>query len=197
MPTAADTVVRRLPVDVQRALAAQVRDVCRRAPLVRPRTPGGLAMRVKVSAAGRLGWVGDGVYRYDERDIRGRPWPQLPLLWSAIADDVAGRYPWDSAIVNWYDPGAALGWHVDAAERDTTLPIVTISLGDAASWAVRADERQPITRCVLESGDVTLLAGPTRRYRHTIERIIPNPLLSPLMGRGRISITLRVAGPPR
>lgn len=193
-PTARDTVVGQLDTDVQRLLVDEVRAVCRAARLVRPVTPGGIAMRVRVSAAGRLGWVGDGAYRYADRDRHGKPWPLLPPRWAELADAVAGPHPWDSAIVNWYDPGAALGWHVDMAEADTQLPIVTISLGDAASWAVRADERAPITRCILETGAVTLLAGPTRRYRHTIERIIPSPLLSPLLGRGRISITLRVAG---
>jgi len=104
------------------------------------------------------------------------------------------KYTWDSAIINWYDPEAALGWHRDQAELDRSLPIVTISLGDAASWAIREGPGQPISRCRLESGDVTLLAGITRPWLHTIERIIPAPLLSPLQTRGRVSITVRVAG---
>jgi DNA oxidative demethylase len=192
---ARETVVDRLTVDVQHNLVAQVRLVLEMAPLVRPRTPNGMMMRVRVSAAGRLGWVGDGAYRYDPHQRDGRPWPAMPDLWRVIADSVAGPHPWDSAIINWYDEGAALGWHRDQAEADTTLPIVTISLGDACSWAIRENAWSPITRCQLETGDVTLLAGPTRDYLHTVERIIPVPLLSPLGAkRGRISITLRVAG---
>lgn len=196
MTTAAQTVVAHLDAAAQRELVASVRDVIKASPLVRPRTPGGAPMRVRVTSAGALGWVGDGAYRYDPVDTHGRPWPAIPQLWLDIANDNGGAHPYDSAIVNWYDPGAALGWHRDQAEHDKTLPIVTISLGDAASWAVRAHEKAGITRCTLQSGAVTLLAGPTRGYLHTVERIIAEPLLSPLPKRGRVSITLRVAGAP-
>jgi alkylated DNA repair protein (DNA oxidative demethylase) len=192
--TAADTVVRQLDTATQAGLVDDVREVLRLAPLVRPRTPNGLDMRVRVSAAGRLGWVGDSAYRYDVAQRDGRPWPDMPERWGDIATDAAGRHQWDSAIINWYDADASLGWHRDQAEHDTSLPIVTISLGDACSWAVRAHGEAPVTRCRLESGAVTLLAGETRGWLHTVERIIPTPLFSPLKTRGRISITLRVAG---
>lgn len=179
----------------QARILSEARDVLRGAPLVRPKTPNGLDMRVRVSAAGSYGWVGDGAYRYDPVQRDGKPWPDLPDHWSKIADEVAGKHPWDCAILNWYDLDASLGWHRDLAERDHTLPIVTISLGDDCSWAVRLDEQSPIHRCTLESGAVTLLEGPTRLALHTVERIIPSPLLSPLhTTRGRVSITLRVAG---
>jgi len=151
-------------------------------------------MRVRVSAAGKLGWVGDGAYRYVERQGDGRPWPPIPKDWSGLADGVAGKHPWDCAIINWYEPGAALGWHADVNEKDKTKPIVTVSLGDACSWAVRANEKSPVLRARLESGAVTVLEGETRLWLHTVERIIPSPLFSPLNCRGRVSITLRVAG---
>lgn len=207
MTTAADTVSRlQLSPSEQANFVAQVREVCRQSPLVRPKTPNGLDMRVRVTSAGRLGWVGDGAYRYTEADSRGNPWPPIPDEWLALADEVTGslwldeavpgppHFPWDSAIINWYEPGASLGWHRDQSERDTTLPIVTISLGDACSWAVREDDESPSTRTRLESGQITLLAGRARNYLHTVERIIPAPMFSPLKTRGRISITLRVAG---
>ena len=197
MNLAQSTVSASLNPAEQRELVASVRDVIRESPLVRPRTPNGLAMRVRVTSAGRLGWVGDGAYRYTDRDSRGKPWPAMPDSWRETADRVAGPHPWDSAIVNWYDPDASLGWHRDQSEVDRTLPIVTISLGDSCSWAVRLDEDSPISRTRLETGDVTLLAGPTRMALHTVERIIAAPLFSPLGGtRGRISITIRVAGDP-
>jgi alkylated DNA repair protein (DNA oxidative demethylase) len=194
--TAAETVVMRLSPEDQAAVVEEVRGVLEKAPLVRPVTPNGMPMRVRVSAAGRFGWVGDGAYRYDATQADGRPWPEIPERWVLLANIAAGVHPWDSAIINWYSPDAALGWHQDLAEHDHTLPIVTISLGDACSWAIRLDESDPVTRCRLESGDVTLLAGRTRLALHTVERIIAAPLFSPLKSRGRISITLRVAGVP-
>ena len=180
----------------QREVLRQARDVIRQAPLVRPRTNGGRAMRVRVSCAGELGWVGDGAYRYSPTQRDGKPWPSMPMLWAQIADDACGKHhEWDSAIINWYEPDAALGWHVDRAEKRRTFPIVTMSLGDAASWAVRIPREEDVHRCRLESGQVTVLDGHLRHASHTIERIIAAPLLSPLgTTRGRVSITLRVAG---
>ena len=86
-----------------------------------------------------------------------------------------------------------------------TQPPATMELTCAALInAIRArsskslllsDEGSPVSRCRLDSGDVTLLAGEHRLWQHTVERIIPAPLLSPLgADRGRLSITIRVAG---
>lgn len=182
-----------LRISEQNRWVEQVRDIIKEAPLVRPHTPNGLPMRVRVSAAGALGWVGDGAYRYDETQKNGKAWPAIPSVWAEVASEVAGDQPWDSAIINWYDTDASLGWHQDKGERDLSLPIVTISLGDACSWAVQ-DDAGKAHRTRLESGDITLLAGLDRNRMHTVERIISAPLLSPLRTRGRISITMRVAG---
>jgi alkylated DNA repair protein (DNA oxidative demethylase) len=213
---AASTVISYLPHDVQLVLVEQVREVMAASPLVRPHTPGGTPMRVRVTSAGSLGWVGDGAYRYSPTDSRGNPWPEMPALWREIADTTIAGDPrhdgrpvaWDSAIVNWYDPGASLGMHQDLGEADRTLPIVTISLGDAASWVVvEADERGQVPergkrhRVRIESGAVTVLSGPLRLAGHSIERIIPAPMFSPILDKrgqvvpGRISITIRQAGP--
>jgi len=185
--------VRTLRISEQNRWVEQVRSIVKEAPLVRPHTPNGLPMRVRVSAAGALGWVGDGEYRYDATQKNGKPWPPMPREWMEVASEVAGTQPWDSAIINWYDPDASLGWHQDKNERDRSRPIVTISLGDACSWAVK-DGAGKAHRTRLESGDITLLAGDSRSYMHTVERIIEAPLLSPLRRRGRISVTMRVAG---
>jgi alkylated DNA repair protein (DNA oxidative demethylase) len=185
-----------LDSDEQRRWVSQVRAVLDLSPLVRPVTPNGLPMRVRVSAAGKLGWVGDGAYRYDDRDSRGNQWPAMPAEWSALWRRITGldTDP-DSAIINWYAPDASLGWHLDQAEHDRSLPIVTVSLGDACSWAVRAEEGSKVSRTRLESGAITLLAGSTRNYLHTVERIIAAPMFSPLGHvRGRVSVTMRIAG---
>jgi alkylated DNA repair protein (DNA oxidative demethylase) len=122
---------------------------------------------------------------------------------------------WDSAIINWYDPGAHLGWHVDKSEVDRSRPIVTISLGDPATWGVEVethghDEQGRATvafersRARLVSGAVTVLAGPLRGASHTIERILVREMFdppSPITDKdgayvpGRVSITIRQAGP--
>jgi alkylated DNA repair protein (DNA oxidative demethylase) len=151
-------------------------------------------MRVRVSAAGQVGWVGKGSYHYSHEQESGHLWPPLPKLWHDIASAAVGEeHPWDCAIINWYDADASLGWHRDLAEKDRSKPIVTISIGDACSWAVRVDDDSPITRTRLESGDITVLEGRTRLALHAVERIIPSPMFNPLRSPGRISITMRVA----
>ena len=187
---------RSLTPDEQRSWVADVRAVLEQAPLRRPETPFARKMRVKVSNAGTLGWwggLGYG-YAYYPHQPNTQPWPEMPSRWRDLATEIAGDHSWDCAVINWYAPAAGLGWHRDKSERDTSLPIVTVSLGDACSWAVRRHDEAPVSRCRLESGAITLLVGSTRNYHHTVERIIPTPLFSPLSKRGRISITMRVAG---
>jgi alkylated DNA repair protein (DNA oxidative demethylase) len=223
--TAESTVVGQLDEDEQRSLVAQVQTVVQHAPWVRPHTPGGQPLRVMVSAAGERGWWSDKRgYRYIPRHPAGHAWPPMPGAWLELWARFSTRPDLcpDSAAINWYRADAALGWHADVSEQDVTLPIVTISLGDPATWAVREREGATETRCRLHTGAVTLLAGAARSYEHTIERILrpvePPPLqvglgieaepasapffvpmVSPLPGgkRGRISITMRVAGSSR
>lgn len=196
MNLAEETVCSRmLTIDEQRIWVEEVRDVVRQAPLVRPKTSSGRPMRVRISSAGQFGWVGaKGGYRYDKTQANGKPWPPLPKTWINLANEIAGIQNWDSAIINWYDNEASLGWHRDKDEADLTRPIVTISLGDACSWAVK-DDNGNAHRVRLESGNITLLAGKNRNKYHTVEKIIEAGLFSPLKTRGRISITMRVAGP--
>jgi alkylated DNA repair protein (DNA oxidative demethylase) len=156
-------------------------------------------MSVRIANAGALGWVADANgYRYAPTSPKtGKPWPPIPDEWRDLADRFAGAHPWDCAHLVYYGPSATLGWHRDKTEKSKRWPIVTFSLGDEASWAVREDDGEPIHRTRLPSGAVTLLAGEARNYLHTIERIEPAMALlspSPLKGPGRLAISLRVAG---
>lgn len=187
---------RSLTLGEQRSWISDIRNVIRAAPLVRPITSSGHPMKVRITAAGKLGWVADESYRYSEVQADGKPWPPIPGRWLELANEVAGEHPWDSVIINWYDLDASLGWHEDEDEADLSRPIVTVSLGDTCSWAVRDGLGRVLERVKLESGAITLLAGATRNLKHTVEKIIPSPLLSPLPVRGRVSATIRVAGEP-
>lgn len=147
MNAAESTVIFTLDMETQRRLVGLVRAVIEASPLVRP-TAGGLPMSVRITSAGDLGWVADGLgYRYTPKDSRGFPWPRIPGEWTEIANRAVAKDPrsvcvtcngrgyfdssaattgcracdglghitsqWDSAIINWYDPGASLGWHAD------------------------------------------------------------------------------------
>jgi alkylated DNA repair protein (DNA oxidative demethylase) len=55
----------------QATLVADLRNVVRAAPFFAPTTPGGRKMSVRMTSAGRLGWVSDARgYRYQNR----HPW---------------------------------------------------------------------------------------------------------------------------
>lgn len=192
---ATETKVGSLYLEDQERMIEEVRGVIMGAPLVRPRAKGGAPMRVRITSAGDVGWFADGSYRYMARQLSGRSWPPIPQRWLELADQFAGHYPWDTALVNWYDANASLGWHVDRTELDTSLPIVTFSLGDTARWAVKDPDTGAISRDRLISGDVTLLSGRLRSAEHCIEGIEPEELFSPLPRgtRGRISVTVRCA----
>jgi len=189
------TIASHLSLEAQRPMLAEVRDVCRLAPLLDIRTQSGKPMSVRVTNAGRLGWVSDGLgYRYiDEHAETGKPWPPIPARWVELADSFAGRQAWDCAVVNWYEPGAKLGEHQDISEHDLDSPIVTFSLGDPARWSVRIGRER--ARCVLPSGAVTLLEGHSRLAYHGVDQVQADPMFSPLGPvRGRVSVTMRVAG---
>jgi alkylated DNA repair protein (DNA oxidative demethylase) len=232
MNAAESTIVLTLDMPTQRRLFAQVCEVKRASPFVRPVSVTGQPMSVRITSAGRLGWVADGQYRYTDRDANGNPWPEMLSEWREIADlaigslcsvtPYEGPVNWDSAIINWYEPGASLGWHRDRSERDRTKPIVTISLGYAARWAVEVETRgvdehgRPVvgyerSRCRLPSGAVTVLAGDMRGCPHAIEGLVspdddlqgslfgapePSPIVDAkgVVVPGRISITVRQAG---
>jgi len=179
----------------QKALAEAVAQVIRAAPLHGYATPGGKRMSVRMTAAGRCGWVADrSGYRYAARAPSGAPWPPIPAAALAVWRAVAGveRAP-DSCLINFYGEGARMGMHQDRDEAEPGWPVVSISLGDAALFRVGNISRGGRSESLwLRSGDVLVLAGPSRLIHHGVDRIRFGS--SALLGRGgRLNLTLRVA----
>src|SRR5262245_12027383 len=158
-----------------------------------PRT--GKAFSVLMTNCGPLGWVSDrdGGYRYQKMHPHtGRPWPPIPELLAEVWDAVAGyRAPPEACLVNYYGGSARLGSHRDEDEDDARAPVVSVSLGDAATFhRVGAGGDDPKRRLVLRSGDVFVLGGASRHFYHGIDRIHPGT--SELLEEGgRFSLTLR------
>jgi len=186
-----------LDADAQDALVADLRAVIRAAPLVRPVTGRGYPMSVRMTAAGRLGWVIDrGRYRYSPvHPETGAPWPPIPERVRRIWDAVSG---WDAApdccLINWYGEGARMGLHRDADEGEAAFaaPVVSISLGDPARFRMGGETRKgPTSSTILRSGDVVVMGGPARLAYHGVDRILfgEGDLLA---DGGRINLTLRV-----
>ncbi len=181
----------------QVALVDDIRDVVRAAPLVQPVTPGGRQMSVRMTSAGRLGWIADRRgYRYADRHPSGSAWPPIPASVLAIWAAVSGvDVPPDCCLINFYSPGARMGLHQDRDEGDFAFPVVSISLGDDALFRMGGVERGAPTSSVwLRSGDVVVMGGPARLAWHGVDRIRAGT--SPLLAQGgRINLTLRVVRP--
>ncbi len=171
-----------------------LRNVVAAAPLVQPVTPGGRQMSVRMTAAGRLGWVTDRRgYRYEPRHPSGVAWPPIPdevlAVWRAVSG--GARLP-DCCLINYYGEGARMGLHQDKDEGDFSFPVVSVSLGDDALFRLGGVDRADGTQSVwLRSGDVVVMGGAARLAWHGIDRVRPGT--STLLSQGgRINLTLRV-----
>lgn len=178
----------------QAVLVAAVRAVVAAAPLTAPVTPGGRAMSVRMTSAGRVGWTTDRAgYRYASLHPLGSPWPAIPDpvldVWRAVTG--LDRAP-DSCLINFYGTGARMGLHQDRDEGDFSWPVVSISLGDDALFRMGGVQRSDPTRGVwLSSGDVVVMGGPARLAWHGVDRVRHGS--SRLLAQGgRLNLTLRV-----
>jgi alkylated DNA repair protein (DNA oxidative demethylase) len=183
-----------LTVAEQEAMVEALRAVVQAAPLFSPMTPYGREMSVRMTSAGRFGWVSDRRgYRYSESHPSGGQWPAIPAPILAIWQAVSGtdRSP-ECCLVNFYGAGARMGLHQDRDEADFTQPVVSISLGDDGLFRIGNATRGGSTQSLwLRSGDVLVMGGTARLLYHGIDRIAPGTSTL-LPAGGRINLTLRV-----
>lgn len=183
-----------LTAEEQRAIVDDLRSVVSAAPLFSPMTPWGKPMSVRMTSAGRYGWLADrGGYRYSATHPDGHSWPAIPAsvlaVWRAVA--CGDRDP-DCCLVNFYTEGARMGLHQDRDEKDFSWPVLSISLGDDARFRIGSTVRGGKTSSVwLRSGDVLILGGAARLAYHGVDRIAPGTSTL-LKDGGRINLTLRV-----
>jgi alkylated DNA repair protein (DNA oxidative demethylase) len=180
----------------QGQLAARIAAVAVAAPFYTPTMPRtGKPLSVRMTNCGPLGWVTDreGGYRYQAtHPVTGRPWPHMPRMLLHLWADVAGlARPPEACLINHYGPAARMGSHRDEDEEDETAPVVSISLGDDATFHIGGPKRSdPKRRLRLRSGDVVVLGGAARMAYHGIDRIHPGT--SDLLAQGgRLNVTLR------
>jgi DNA oxidative demethylase len=173
-----------------------------------PRVPTGHLMSVQSVC---LGWHWH-PYAYSRTadDTDGAPVKPMPaglveMGRRAVADayrtgtDDTGTYDSydpDAAIVNLYAPGAQLGLHQDG-EEPSGAPVVTISLGDTATFRMAGIDRRtgPFTDVELRSGDLLVFGGVNRRIFHGVPKVATGTAPDGLgLPPGRLSITLRETG---
>jgi len=183
----------------QAALRDEILAILEEAPLFRPRMPRtGKPFSVRMSNSGPLGWVSDEAgYRYQPcHPGTGRPWPPMPerltRAWAELAPKAAAP---EACLINFYDAEAKMGLHQDRDEQEMSAPVVSLSLGDSASFRLGGLKRNGPTRSFpLDSGDALVLGGPARLAFHGVDRILAGSS-SLLPGGGRINLTLRRVTP--
>ncbi|HXW04812.1 MAG TPA: alpha-ketoglutarate-dependent dioxygenase AlkB, partial [Vicinamibacterales bacterium] len=140
-------------------------------------------------------------YRYEDRrsDFDNLPAPDIPaplhVIARTLAADAGFAIQPDVCILNYYSADARLGVHQDKDERPETLaagiPIVSISLGDAARFVIGGlSRREPTQPLLLHSGDALVMGGPSRLRYHGVTRILPGTAPQGT-GPGRFNLTFR------
>lgn len=183
-----------LDITAQRSVLAAIRGVVAEAPFFRPETPYGKPMSVRMTAAGKYGWLSDKKgYRYVSSHPSGRPWPAIPADVLNIWRDVTGleREP-ECCLINYYSAEAKMGLHQDRDEASTEWPVVSVSLGDEGLFRMGNVTRGGKTESHwLKSGDVVVMGGDARLAYHGVDRIRAGS--STLLPKGgRLNLTLRV-----
>ena len=178
----------------QEGLLADIRAIVATAPLFSPMTPYGKPMSVRMTSAGRLGWVSDrSGYRYAETHPNGGAWPAIPTSALRVWDQVSGssRAP-ECCLVNLYRQAARMGMHQDRDEAEFGEPVVSVSLGDEGLFRIGNTTRGGKTESIwLKSGDVVVMGGDARLVYHGIDKTRAGSS-SLLSDGGRINLTLRV-----
>ena len=108
------------------------------------------------------------------------------------------RYEPDVALVNWYGPRARMGMHADREEL-SPAPVVSLSLGDTGvfRFGTVAGRGRPWTDVELDSGDLFVFGGASRRAFHGVPQVVAgtgDPSLG--VGSGRLNVTVRQTGLP-
>jgi DNA alkylation damage repair protein AlkB len=168
-------------------------------PMYTPTVRGGRKMSVGMLCLGKH-WNGM-TYAYEERrsDHDGLPVPPLPPRFVEVARGAARDagfevHP-DLCIMNYYTDASKMGVHQDKDESPETIaagvPIVSVSLGDAARFVVGGlSRRDPTNPVILRSGDVLVMGGPSRLRYHGVTRILPGTAPEGT-GPGRFNLTFR------
>ena len=177
--------------------SAAVDLVAAAAPFRHLHTPAGRPMSAAMTNCGALGWHSDARgYRYERVDpLSGLAWPAMPSIFLELAQRAAAKAGYrdflpDACLINRYAGKAKMGAHRDADERDFSQPIVSVTLGAAATFLWYGPLRSgPAVKIRLEPTDVLVWGGAARRGYHAVGQAE-----GAAVGAVRINLTFRKAG---
>lgn len=198
-----------LNVEEQAALVTQARDIAHRVKgtpvaMQRPRVGQGQMAAWLLS----LGWFWQTQPYRLVREVDGHTVPEVPANYQVIAnnimnqareiDPLVGPTPTvETALVNFYPPGAGMGLHVDA-EEESDNAVVSLSIGEETIFRIQNPENTGSAEntgskdLLLMSGDALVFGGPARRAHHGVKA--PCEATGPEttgLKEGRINITMR------
>ena len=191
--------LRRFALTNEVYLINDLKSIIAKSPLRHMVTPGGFTMSVAMTNCGKLGWVSDKKgYRYDALDpSTGESWQAMPMSFMQLATQAAtvagfANFVPDACLINQYQPAARMSLHQDKDEQDFTQPIVSVSLGCAATFLFgdlkRSDKP---TKILLQHGDVLVWGGKSRLNYHGIMPLQAN--IHKVFGACRFNLTFRKA----
>ena len=166
-----------LNIEQQEEILCSIKENQDQAPFFIPRMPKtGRAFSVLMTNMGQYGWVSDrsGGYRYQSTHPEtSKSWPDIPEflmgLWSDIVD--CTQLP-EACLVNGYPAGAKMGLHKDQDEKDLSLPVLSVSIGNDALFRIGGLKRKdPTSSFRLASGDVVVLKDEARLSYHGIDKV--------------------------
>ena len=178
-------------------LLAEIEIIKTRAAFRQMKVPRGGLMSVAVTNVGSYGWVSsEAGYGYSTVDpLSQHPWPAIPKAFGDLANKASelagfGSFDPDACLVNRYIAGAGMGLHQDKDEASFNHPIVSVSIGQSATFLWGGNERShPVTKIVLNDGDVLVWGGVARLNFHGVV-----PLSKRNVAAVRYNLTMRKAG---
>ena len=191
--------LRRFALTNEVYLINDLKSIIAKSPLRHMVTPGGFTMSVAMTNCGKLGWVSDKKgYRYDALEpSTGEPWQAMPMSFMQLATQAAtvagfANFVPDACLINQYHPAARMSLHQDKDEQDFTQPIVSVSLGCAATFLfgdLKLSDKP--AKILLQHGDVLVWGGKSRLNYHGIMPLQAN--IHKVFGACRFNLTFRKA----
>lgn len=191
-----------LSIEAQNAVVAVVQDVGTRSEegFSKPKHWSGNEMHLEMLHMGKKWTSGQGYSAKDQVSIPD----ELRTLASTAAAEASKLDPRiptemmpDIALANYYTDGGWLGQHQDKDESQETLdagtPVVSVSVGDTCDFSYTPVGKQQSEQVVkLESGDVLVFGGPSRRMHHGVLKVYNSTKPRNVMMRpGRLNLTFR------
>ena len=194
------TLLRKYALTNEVHLLNDLKSIIAKSPLRHMVTLGGFTMSVAMTNCGKLGWVSDKKgYRYDALDpSTGAPWQAMPESFLQLANNAAAEAGYanfvpDACLINQYEIGARMSLHQDKDEQDFSQPIVSVSLGCAATFLFGGLKRSDKPRKILlQHGDIVVWGGKSRLNYHGIMPLRTNN--HEALGAYRFNLTFRKAG---